>query len=210
MSYNRAPSPIETMVEPSNRPPLGLPSGSVRAYLTLLVLAVIVVEVVRGHPLALVWSETLMIVLAHYFTSRRLIDLPAEVMRRLQAEGHVDREANPLFMPRHSIRTIIVLTFVGLAAYLYHAGRIREPEALSILVTVFAYMIGVVGRSMWTWWTRNRKVSRAGWWDDAKAVVVMIALVITAAAYLIDRPELLPKPLNVATLGLVLFYFGSR
>lgn len=50
-SYNRAPAPIETAIEPTNRPPLGLPSGSVRAYLTLLVIAVIVVEVVRKRPL---------------------------------------------------------------------------------------------------------------------------------------------------------------
>src|SRR4029078_3372845 len=122
----------------------------------------------------------LMIVLAHYFTSRRLIDLPADVMQRLQAEGYVDRETNPLSMPRHSIRTIIVLTFVGLAYYLYHAGRINEPEANSILVTVFAYMVGVIARSFWKWWSRFRPAKRSMWWEDSKAAVVMIALAITA------------------------------
>jgi magnesium-transporting ATPase (P-type) len=210
MNYNRAPAPVEAAIEQTSRPPLGLPSGSVRAYLTLLVIAVIVMEAIRGRRLDLVWSETLMIVLAHYFTSRRLIDLPADVMQRLQAEGHIDRETNPLYMPRHSIRTIIVLAFVGLALYLYHAERINDPNVQPILVTVFAYMVGVIARSFWKWWSRFRPVKRVMWWEDSKAAVVMVAMALTAAAYLIDRPDLLPHQVNTLTLGLVLFYFGSR
>src|SRR5688572_26309267 len=95
------------------RPPLGLPSGSVRAILTLLIVAVVVVQVIRGTEVERLWIETLMIALAHYFTSRRFISLPPDVIRRLETEGHVEHEAHPLCLPRHSIRAILALTFIG-------------------------------------------------------------------------------------------------
>ena len=111
------------MITTRNRPPLGLPNGSVRALLTLLVVAVVIVEVIRRHEVEPLWTETLMIVLAHYFSSRRFITLSPELVRRLEGEGKIEVESNPLYLPRHSIRAIIVLAFVGLAIYLY-----REHE----------------------------------------------------------------------------------
>lgn len=56
---------------PRARPPLGLPTGSVRALLALLIVAVVIVETIRGHAIDELWSETLLIALAHCFTSRR-------------------------------------------------------------------------------------------------------------------------------------------
>src|ERR1700722_13575475 len=91
----------------TTRPPLGLPNGSVRALLTLLVVAVVIVQVGRGQEVGPLWTETLMIVLAHYFTSRRFVNLSPDVMRRLEAEGHLETESNPLHLPRHSIRVIL-------------------------------------------------------------------------------------------------------
>jgi hypothetical protein len=86
-------SPVPAQVTP--RPPLGLPSGSVRALLTLLIVAVVVVQVVRGREVEPLWTETLMIALAHYFTSRRFINLAPDVMRRLEAEQCPPIETTP-------------------------------------------------------------------------------------------------------------------
>jgi hypothetical protein len=55
----------------------------VRALLTLLIVAVVLVQVARGREVELLWTETLMIALAHYFTSRRFIRLSPDAMRRL-------------------------------------------------------------------------------------------------------------------------------
>lgn len=180
-------------------PPLGLPSGSVRALLTLLIVAVVVAQVVRGQELELLWAETLLIALAHYFTSRRFINLPPDVIRKMAQEGHVETEANPLFLPRHSIRVIIVLAFVALGVYLYRENRLFESQALPILGVVFAYLVGVlVG------------IRRFRVWEDVKAVVVLVVLLYTAGACLANRPDLVPNAVRNITLGLVLFYFGSR
>src|SRR5437016_3877903 len=134
---NIAPVPAP----PPRRPPLGLPNGSVRALLTLLIVAVVFVQVVRGHQVESLWTETLMIALAHYFTSRRFIHLAPDVIRRLEEEGKIEVEAHPLYLPRHSVRAILILAFVGFAIYLYREHQFWEPSALSILGVVFAYLL---------------------------------------------------------------------
>ena len=188
------------MSEPSiDWPPLGLPRGSIRALMTLLIVAVVIVQLVRGQEVELLWAETLMIALAHYFTSRRSLNLPPDVVRRLAAEGHVETEANPLFLPRYSIRVILVLAFVGLAVYLYRQNRLLEPQAVSVLGVVFAYFLGVLLR-----------FGRFRLWEDLKAIVVLLVLLYTAGAYLANRPDLVPYQLRDITLGLTVFYFGSR
>ena len=203
---------LRSVMETKSRPPLNLPHGSVRAILTLLVVLVIIVDVMREQSVALVWTETLMIVLAHYFTSRRFIQLPPDVIQRLEEEGHIERESNPLYLPRHSIRGIIVLAFVGLAIYLFRNDLLlKDPNAIPILVTVFSYLLGAVGRLLWSRWRQSRpSARRATWWDDLKAIVVLIVLGTTAIAHLTNCEHLLPHAMKLAALGLVLFYFGSR
>jgi hypothetical protein len=47
-------------------------------------------------------------------------------------------------------------------------------------------------------------------WEDFKAVVVFLVLTCVAVPFFMDRGDLVPRPLRDITLGLVLFYFGSR
>jgi fucose 4-O-acetylase-like acetyltransferase len=183
----------------NSRPPLGLPSGSVRALLTLMIVAVVIAQLARGSDVELLWTETLMIALAHYFTARRFIRLPPDVIARLAQDGYVDTETRPLYLPRHSIRAITVLAFAGLAIYLYRVGRLLDTKPLSVLGVVFAYLLGVV--------VRIKRVRR---WEDVKAAVVLLILLCTASAYLAGRNDLVPPLVRNITLGVVLFYFGSR
>lgn len=192
------------------RPPLGLPRGSVRALLTLQIVAVVIAQVVRGKEIEPLWTETLMIALAHYFTSRRFIDLAPGVIERLEIDGHLESESNPLALPRNSIRVLLMAAFLGLAIYLYQAGRLLEPQSLSILGVVFAYLLGILARGVLTWWTKGHKPPSIRLWEDVKAATVLLVLLVTAGAYLLGYDDLIPHQLRNATLGLVLFYFGSR
>jgi hypothetical protein len=164
-----------------------------------MIVAVVIVELARGHEVELLWTETLMIALAHYFTSRRFIQLSPELIHRLTEEGQIEAESRPLFLPRFSIRVILIVAFVGLAAYLYRHDRLFHSQAVSILGVVFAYLFGILARA--------RSVRG---WEDLKALVVLVILVCTAVPYLIDRADLVPRQMRDITLGLVLFYFGSR
>jgi len=197
MSFSPVPNPVPA----GNRPPLGLPSGSIRAALALLIAAVVVVQMARGQEVELLWTETLMIVLAHYFTSRRLINLPPELVRHLAAEGRIETETHPLYLPRHSIRALLVLMFLGLGLYLGRQGRLLEPGALSILGVVLAYFAGMV--------TRLHGLRRLRGWEDLKAALVLVVLGFTALPYLAGYGASVHW-LRTVALVLVLFYFGSR
>ncbi len=202
--------PAEASAPPPARPPLGLPHGSVRALLAMMIVAVVVVDGARGRAIEALWTETLMIVMAHYFTSRRLLNLPPEVMRRLEEAGHIQPESHPLYLPRYTIRAIFILTFIGLGVYLYREARLTDVNAVSILGVVFAYLLGVVAHDLLKWWTKGRQSRGLLWWEDFKAIAVLAVLAYVAAMYLLDRNNMVPAPLRRATLGMVLFYFGSR
>ncbi len=194
-----APSTKVARPTEAAKPPLGLPSGSVRAILTFLIVAVVITQIVRGQQVELLWAETLMIALAHYFTTRRLLNLSPDLIRRLTDEGHIQQESRPLYLPRHSVRVILVGSFIGLGWYLYEHNRLMEPQSLSILGVVFAYFLGMI--------VRLKKVSG---WEDLKAAVVVLALLGTAASNFINQADQLPACVQHITLGMVLFYFGSR
>ena len=194
------------------RPPLGLPRGSVRAIVTLMIVAVVIVLTVREEPLTALLAETLMVALAHYFTSRRLIKLPPDVKRKLEADGILEHEPHPLYLPQHAVRVIIVLAFMGLAAWLIREEKIWKPDVLSTLVVVFAYFLGVILSSILLW---RSKRTLAGtqtlvWWEDLKAVAVMLAIAGLLTAYLLGQQAALPDWFANGTFGLILFYFGSR
>ena len=126
----------------------------------ILIVAVVIVQFVRGQEIELLWAETLMIALAHYFTTRRFLNLPPDVIRRLAKEGHVEPEANPLFLPRFSIRLILLAIFAGLAIYLYQKNQLLDSPALPILGVVAAYVLGIMAG-----------FRRVRWFEDLKAAV---------------------------------------
>ncbi len=196
---------------PKSWPPLGLPTGSVRALLTLIVMAVVATKMVLNQPMESLWIETLLITLAHYFTSRRFVALSPQVMQRLEQEGVIEKERHPLYLPKNSIRTIIVGTFIGIGVFLYQEKRLfKEPESLALLCLVFAYLLGSIVRGITQWWTRRQPKPASGTWGDLRALIVLGALLIAAVPELFF-PEMKVHPVvDRVSLGLTLFYFGSR
>ena len=195
---------------PKSLPPLGMPAGSVRALLTLMVVAVVVLELSRGREVGILWIETLLIALAHYFTSRRFVALSPVVRRRLESEGVLQEERHPLFLPRHSIRTLILGAFAGLAVYLHREGRLWDVQAITLLGIVFAYVLGAVVRSITAWFGRWRTGPPSRLWADLRAVVVLAAVALVAVPVFVGVADFPPIAARKVALGLMLFYFGSR
>ncbi len=195
---------------PKTWPPLGLPTGSVRALLTLIIVAVVVTKMVFHHPPDSIWIETLLIALAHYFTSRRFVALSPEIMRRLEDDGAIDRERHPLYLPKNTIRFIIIAAFVGLGAHLYREERLFEPKTISLLSMVFAYLLGAIVGGISNWLSRRRSQPASGTWGDIKALVVLAGMLTIAVVELLDAGAMLHPLVERVSLGLTLFYFGSR
>lgn len=195
---------------------LGLPSGSIRAILTLMTVGFIVVQTARGEAVGLLWFESLMIVLAHYFASRRLVQMSPDVRAKLTREGVLEAEPNPLYLPRHSLRALIIAAFASLAVYLWRQDRLLDPVALPIFVAVGSYFLGIAAHSVSAWWRRRKGAPQSNGaatrFDDIKAICTLAAMAVIivlqvfgwqAQVPLADKFEALP-------LALMLFYFGSR
>ncbi len=192
---------------------LGLPSGSIRAILTLMTVGFITIQTARGVHVGLLWFESLMIVLAHYFASRRLVQMPRELRQRLQAEGVLEAEPNPLYLPRYTLRIFIIGAFVALAAYLARNGRLLDPVALPIFIAVGAYFLGILFYSFMEWWKRGKpKTPGATRFDDIRAVLTLAAMALVIVLQLTGWQSLIPygQKLEALPLALMLFYFGSR
>jgi len=195
---------------PKTWPPLGLPTGSVRALLTLLVIAVVLTSLVQDRPLDILWSETLLIALAHYFTSRRFVALPPSVITRLEREGVIEQERHPLYLPKHSIRFLIFGSFVGIAVYLYREGRLFDPKVFSLLGIVYAYLLGAIMRGVGGWFRRNSDRPASRLWVDGKALVALLTLILAAIPEFLGLSQDVPDELHKIALGIMLFYFGAR
>ena len=192
------------------RPPLGLPQGSVRALLTLMILGVVINEMMAGRDIDILWNETLLIALAHYFSRRRFLNIPPEVVPRLQKEGLLPPETRPLYLPTGVIRALILLT-VGVAGFfLQKQGRLFDPKVLPIFGAVGAYISGMVIAYFAKWVMRPGVNSLLARWQDMQAMLVLITVASTAAIFFIHGPEGLPSWLRHASLFLSLYYFGAR
>ncbi|RLT09369.1 MAG: hypothetical protein DWI21_06220, partial [Planctomycetota bacterium] len=122
----------------------------------------------------------------------------------------LEKERHPLYLPKNSIRTIVVGAFVGLGIYLYREPRLVTPEAVALLSMVFAYLLGAIVRSITGWFAKRRSQPITGVWGDIKALIVLGAIVIAAVPALFDVGMQLPPLVDRIALGLTLFYFGSR
>jgi hypothetical protein len=199
---------------PKTWPPLGMPTGSVRALLTLILVAVVVTRMARGADVSaeqdLFWVETLLIALSHYFTTRRFVELPPEVLRQLEDDGVVERERHPLFLPRNSIRILIVGAFAWLTYYLYSTNQLFQHHALPLISMMGAFLLGTVVRRIGRWWNRNSSARPAGTMGDLKALVVLTVMLAVAVPEFMGSSKLLDPRFHQVALAMMLFYFGSR
>jgi hypothetical protein len=213
LKVTKSPAMARSLALATQRHPLGLPPGSVRALLCLVVVSFVVAQTARGIGVAVVWHESLMIMLAHYFTTRRMVPLTSDLRSRLEESGEIEREANPLYLPRHSVRILIIAAFASLGYYLYRGSRLFEPGSLPLLVSVGAYLLGTLAKASLSWLARNRQTVAPAWWVDFKAIVTLTIVLLTVGLQLCGLTSvagLETARLEDFSLGLVLFYFGSR
>lgn len=197
----------------AKRPPLGLPAGSVRALLCMIIVSFLVLQTARGVRVDVVWSEALMIMLAHYFTTRRFVPLTHELRARLEATGEIEPDEGPLYLPKHSVRVLLIAAFVGLGLYLHANGRLFETQSLSLLVSVGAYLLGITARGFFAWWSRHTGITAPAWWNDAKAIATLAIVLVAVLLQLAGVKQIQgieTSRLQDFSLGLVLYYFGSR
>ncbi len=201
---------------------LGLPAGSVRALLAVLVFATVwgmlLLKPTQAVPDYL--SDLMFVIMGHYFATRK----------RTAAAALPGDEPGPppLFLPRGSIRLFLAAGSAAVAVLLYQRGvltRIDRNPGVTTLLLVGGFLIGVVINTVIGWWrVRVNRGHRAI--EDLQAVaaigagLVLIALVWNRLFPVLPPAEidavvngwvhlgrLGPEHLLAAVIG---FYYGSR
>jgi hypothetical protein len=135
---------------------------------------------------------------AHYFGARSAS--PAAAGRQ------------PLFLPRGSVRLIIVAGFVAVGYVLRTRGRltfdIKDPNA-AVFLLVGALVAGAVLRKVLDVLTRGRAIAPRRWFENLKAVAVIVAAAILAFVCF-DGSSEAARTAELVAAPLIVFYFGSR
>ena len=198
----------------------GLPNGSVRALLALLVCGAIWGLLwLRPDKAVPDYLQNLMfIILGHYFASR----------------GHSEADAAdagppPLYLPRGTVRWALVLGFVAVAGLLLHHQRmavrdatgVRPTHAAVTLILVTGFLLGVVvARLRARLARRGRRPPRI--LEDVRASVALIAgaLLVLILFGVLSLPDtgtpaevhrwMVKYRVEDVLAAVVGFYFGSR
>jgi len=179
-----------------------MPPGSIRALVALTIVAIVIHETLAGRGVSLLLSETLLIVLAHYFASRRI--------HETQTTPEDSSEPNPLWLPRRSVRILIIASFVITALYLVAAGRWGETAVINNLWIVLAYFTGTA----FGIWRRSRPAKDPNivthLWQHLLGLYMVIVAVFLALSSFTGHLQSLPDGMEKLAMASLLFYFGSR
>lgn len=196
----------------------GLPAGSIRAILAILILGTSCGLVVSRPDLELpaYLRDLLFLILGHYFALRRGQAEPLQV------------GPPPLFLPRGSIRLLIILGFCTVLGVIIYRGAPMRPAKSPAVYTLFlvaGFLIGVITSKITDFIvSRGHRPHRL--WADIRAGIALLAALILVALAWNEVYPFLPQPrddlpgrvrTHLKEFGLehvfgaiVGFYFGSR
>lgn len=181
----------------AERQPLGLPKGSVRALVTILLgTMVLYFSALSTPPEGLLYC--FLTIVFYYFGFRKKDKFITVGGTRIQAEIQ-----EPLYLPQGSIRTVILV--IGVAVFfLSGADGVSSHPSLSVFFYCFT------GLLTGYWITRTLLSSISPELlviiNDIKALTV-IAAAVSLGLFLFAGIQLVPIGLEYAVIS---FYFGSR
>jgi hypothetical protein len=113
------------------------------------------------------FRDLLLIIMGHYFAARRSADPDA-------VPG-----PPPLYLPRGTVRLLLVTGSVAVAVLLYRRGQltaVEENPGVVALILIGGFLLGVVLNAFATWWRdRGHKTPRIV--EDLRALIAIAAAV---------------------------------
>ena len=149
---------------------LGLPAGSVRALLALIVfgtaLGLLALRPMQEVPDYL--RDLMFIIMGHYFASRHRVG------------QDVEPGPSPLFLPSGSVRFLLIAGTVAVGALLYSRGQLTSPGQHPGVVTLWlvgGFLLGVALNALSGWYLgRDRRFPRIV--EDIRALISVAAALI--------------------------------
>ena len=194
----------------------GLPAGSVRALLTIGIVgsAAALTALVPSKAVPDAFRDLTFLILGHYFALRR------------GAEEPMQPGPGPLFLPRGTIRFLMMIGYIAVIAILLSQRQEpfnpRTTPGVYSLIIITGFLLGTMLSFIASRiWTRGRYPKRI--WSDLRAALVLIAaLILILLVWNDNYVEFLPKIREGTTppitsegvrhilAAIVAFYFGAR
>lgn len=198
---------------PVYRHPLGLPAGSVRTTLALLIVASFV------FLLALPEEKPAVVPMYLYFLLALLLPFFAAHGSSIAGEG--GGQPSPWWMPRGTFRWLFALALIGVVAWQYYVNpellmrRLTPPmNQLSLWPRL---LLALAGGFLVGWIIRLGPWRRAYWYQDLVAWVSLLAMIGLAGVIFVEvfvNPNIEQRhelPLvETILVAIVAFYFGVR
>jgi len=186
--------------------PLGLPQGSVRAILALLLCGSLWYQVLKDLPVTPIFLESSLLVVAFYFGVRSTAPASAPVIPTAIPVKH------PLGLPRGSVRGILLFGFFAVIAYLWLRGRDLAQEFVLILQVLASYLIGFAVASLIE---RRQRLGKkpstvVSVFRNLNAVWAIVLTVYMCGVILSGWRDFYPQYTGNALAWIVAYYFGSR
>jgi hypothetical protein len=182
--------------------PLGLPKGSVRALLAMMMAATCLLLVVRGHNVPSSLALLLLTVIGFYFGFRTQA---ASLTDRIY-DPAATRE-QPLRLPAGVIRTLLVLSFVVAGVVLAYHGRLTS---VMTHLEFFFILAGLLVGHYFARSARGRSLRSRAIIAHVTGAVGLIIAGVLMWAFLSEAFLAMPPWVVMALCGTVSFYFGSR
>ncbi|HME51990.1 MAG TPA: hypothetical protein VKM55_07220 [Candidatus Lokiarchaeia archaeon] len=134
--------------------PLGMPEGTVRAYLSIIVVAFPFLFVWQGLAIPNLLSNLLFLVCAFYFEKRSTkVTAKAVIGEFMDVDDHTPkkRDSLPLYLPKYSVRTLLIVLIIALLINSYSStiGTITSENTFAnLLITLGAFVVGLAGRRL--------------------------------------------------------------
>ncbi|MFX1374739.1 MAG: hypothetical protein ACFFA0_02900 [Promethearchaeota archaeon] len=194
--------------------PLGMPRGTVRALITLMIVSFPFGYLLRGETIPPLIINTIFIVIAFYFEARRsteekLKQIVNEIKTTDLKTIDIKEEKKPLYLPKYTVRFLLILMLVIIQVLIIILPDISFQAAntlADILLIVGLFMIGALFRSISK--AREKKslkeqigemdaslseaeiiekliLKEPGWWKSTgKSILSIIMLTTTSTALL--------------------------
>ena len=176
--------------------PLGLPQGSVRALVTLILCGTICFLMISAAPLPPTLELVLAIVMGYYFGHRSKADR--------------DAEHHPLYLPFGAIRCLILAAFIVTAIITASEDRLLDPPVVDVMALVLGLFLGALVKYILQKLEGERFGDLSAFIGNIKGVLVILAAVTIAVLIISDQYSSIDLKWRISLVTFVAFYFGVR
>ena len=131
--------------------PLGMPRGTVRAFITLLVITFPLIYIISGEQIPRLIVNAIFVLVAFYFQSRKektekIKHIIKEIKNPEKYEEEMKREKKPLYLPKYTVRSLLLITLVAIVLLNFLGPDVpfetTTNTLVDLLIIVVLFMAG--------------------------------------------------------------------